>query len=291
MVALALPALHPAPDLGRQPQRPVRHAGDDRSAPARGAHRTRARSRRSRWSSKPALRAARSAPDTVAAERRLVAELRTDPRVVASTIQAPSLGTVAMARQASLLDPSRSGAADARCGAHRLRHAARRSRWCTPSATTTSRTRASRRADRVLPHRRPGLRRRFHGQGLRRLPVARGRGARDHLLRAPAGLPLRRAAAEGRALEPALRERRLRRPRAHLPARRRQLARLRAIPSDRSVDPDLPVRDHLRHLDGLRGLHALAHARGLGRTPRQRIRRGVRPRAHRVASSRRPRSS
>jgi len=46
------------------------------------------------------------APATVAAERRLVAELRADPRVVASTIEAPALGSPAAARQASLLDPA-----------------------------------------------------------------------------------------------------------------------------------------------------------------------------------------
>jgi RND superfamily putative drug exporter len=45
-------------------------------------------------------------PETVAAERRLVAELRADPRIVASTVQAPTLGSIAAARQASLLDPS-----------------------------------------------------------------------------------------------------------------------------------------------------------------------------------------
>jgi RND superfamily putative drug exporter len=43
-------------------------------------------------------------PATVAAERRLVTQLRSDPRVVASTIQAPSLGSPAQARAASLLD-------------------------------------------------------------------------------------------------------------------------------------------------------------------------------------------
>lgn len=44
------------------------------------------------------------AASTVGAERRLLSELRADPRVVASTIQAPSLGTPEQARAASLLD-------------------------------------------------------------------------------------------------------------------------------------------------------------------------------------------
>ena len=43
-----------------------------------------------------------------------------------------------------------------------------------------------------------------------------------------------------------------------------QLDRLPQLAADRSVDPDLPVRDDLRALDGLRGVPALAHARGVG---------------------------
>jgi RND superfamily putative drug exporter len=46
------------------------------------------------------------AAETVAAERRLVASLRADPRFVASTIQAPVLGSLAYARRAGLLDSS-----------------------------------------------------------------------------------------------------------------------------------------------------------------------------------------
>jgi RND superfamily putative drug exporter len=55
--------------------------------------------------STPAAGAALSA-DTVAAEQRLVKELEADPRVVASTIQAPALGSLALARKATLIDPS-----------------------------------------------------------------------------------------------------------------------------------------------------------------------------------------
>jgi uncharacterized membrane protein YdfJ with MMPL/SSD domain len=46
------------------------------------------------------------APATVAAETRLIASLRADPRVVPATIQAPVLSSRAQSRQASLLDAS-----------------------------------------------------------------------------------------------------------------------------------------------------------------------------------------
>jgi RND superfamily putative drug exporter len=45
-------------------------------------------------------------PATVAAERRLIKELEADSRVVGSTIQAPSLSSLAIARKASLIDPT-----------------------------------------------------------------------------------------------------------------------------------------------------------------------------------------
>jgi RND superfamily putative drug exporter len=47
-----------------------------------------------------------TAPATVAAERRLVALLRADPRVESASIQAPVLSTPAVTREAQLLDPS-----------------------------------------------------------------------------------------------------------------------------------------------------------------------------------------
>ena len=47
-----------------------------------------------------------TAPATVAAERRLVAQLRADPRIEASTIQAPVLSGQALARRANLIDPT-----------------------------------------------------------------------------------------------------------------------------------------------------------------------------------------
>jgi RND superfamily putative drug exporter len=47
-----------------------------------------------------------STPATAAAERRLLAELRHDPRIEAATIQAPVLSSAAVGHQADLLDPS-----------------------------------------------------------------------------------------------------------------------------------------------------------------------------------------
>ena len=41
-------------------------------------------------------------------------------------------------------------------------------------------------------------------------------------------------------------------------------ARPAGLAADRRLDPDLPVRDAVRALDGLRGVPALAHARGVG---------------------------
>ena len=64
-------------------------------------------------------------------------------------------------------------------------------------------------------------------------------------------------------------------------------ARPSAVAADRGLDPDLPVRDAVRALDGLRGLPALADARGVGRPPRQRAGGGARPRAHRADHHRR----
>ena len=63
--------------------------------------------------------------------------------------------------------------------------------------------------------------------------------------------------------------------------RRHGRARPLPVPAGRGLDPDLPLRDALRPLDGLRGLSRHAHARGVGRGPRQRARGRARPRAHR----------
>ena len=74
---------------------------------------------------------------------------------------------------------------------------------------------------------------------------------------------------------------------AGLPARAALGARPSALAADRGVDPDLPVRDAVRALDGLRGLPALADARGVGRPPRQRAGGRQRARAHRPDHHRR----
>jgi RND superfamily putative drug exporter len=47
-----------------------------------------------------------TAPATVAAELRVISELRSDPRIEPATIQAPALTSAALARQANLIDPS-----------------------------------------------------------------------------------------------------------------------------------------------------------------------------------------
>ena len=67
----------------------------------------------------------------------------------------------------------------------------------------------------------------------------------------------------------------------------------RAVPvrPGRGLDPDLPVRDAVRPLDGLRGVPRLAHARGLGRGRRQRAPRSPTGSSGPAGSSRRRRSS
>ena len=110
---------------------------------------------------------------------------------------------------------------------------------------------------------------------------------------ARARVPVARAAAEGRDPEPRLARRGLRDHRLHLPAGPRlggDLERARDA-VDHPVDPADDLRVPVRPLDGLRGLHAHAHARGLrrdGRHERRRSRSGSRAPA---SSSRAPRSS
>ena len=66
---------------------------------------------------------------------------------------------------------------------------------------------------------------------------------------------------------------------------------LQQYAADRRLDPDLPVRRAVRPVDGLRGVPALAHPRGVGPPPRQRARRSPTGSSTPGASSRRPRSS
>ena len=114
---------------------------------------------------------------------------------------------------------------------------------------------------------RPRRRRpRLPARPVRQLPVrARARPAPD-ADPAHAGVPLARARDQGDRAEPPLARRRLRDHRLRLPAG----PRLRALGHprdglDHGLDPGDDLRLPLRALDGLRGLHAHAHARGLRR--------------------------
>ena len=90
-----------------------------------------------------------------------------------------------------------------------------------------------------------------------------------------AGVPLARPAAEGRRPEPALARGRLRDHRVHLPVGPRLGGDLerRGDPVDHPLDPADDLRLPVRALDGLRGLHADADARGLRRDGRHATRR------------------
>ena len=211
MLALALPALGLAADRRRQPRRAADHRGDARPARARDdarPGRARAAPDRDRHAHG---RAARTTPPCVAAERRLVAELRADPRdrsprtIAGARVLVPAARS---RRQANLVDADGPRAADPRRGPHRRRHAARRWTSSTASATATCPPRASPPATDVAADRRAGVRRRLHRQGLRRVPVARARRARRLLPAAAARVPLGRAAAQGGAHEPAVGQRR-----------------------------------------------------------------------------------
>ena len=88
-----------------------------------------------------------------------------------------------------------------------------------------------------------------------------------------ARLPFPRPAAPGGPAQPALGRRRLRPARARGRARdRRRAPRDRAVRCRRGLGADRPLRPALRSLDGLRGLHRDADARGLGRWRRPRRR-------------------
>ena len=108
-------------------------------------------------------------------------------------------------------------------------------------------------------------------------PAAGDRGAaRARLPRARRHAALARAAAQGGAHEPALDQRLLRRAGRRL---RVGLGRLDGLPSprdDRHADAAARARDHVRALDGLRGVPALAHPRALPAARRHPPRGGAR---------------
>ena len=136
----------------------------------------------------------------------------------------------------------------------------------------------------------PGARRRrarpggrLPPSGLHLLRAADLRGARADLLPADARVPLAASSAQGGAAQPALGGRRVRDARGVLPLRARP-GSLRPLPvlPGRGLDPDLPLRDAVRPLDGLRGVPGHADARGLGRGRRQRDRGRARAREDRA---------
>ena len=111
---------------------------------------------------------------------------------------------------------------------------------------------------------------RLRRRRLLELPVrARLRGAADVPPARPR-LPLDRAADQGGHAEPDLARRGLRDHRLHLPVGPRRGGDLgrAADPGDHPVDPADDLRLPVRPLDGLRGLHAHAHARDLRRDGR-----------------------
>ena len=120
------------------------------------------------------------------------------------------------------------------------------------------------------PRRRPaGLQRRLHRRGVRQLPADDRADHHHHVHPARAGVPLAAAAVEGDRAQHPQRRRGVGRARARLAARLRLGADL-GHPGH-GVHPLLDAADDLRlpvrALDGLRGLHPLAHAGGVRRAP------------------------
>ena len=119
------------------------------------------------------------------------------------------------------------------------------------------------------------------------LPIVIALRADAELRPAHARVPVDRDTPDRDRRQPALRRRRLRDPRARLPARRRQRsARVHAGRADRRLGADLPVQRAVRALDGLPGVPAQPHPRALGgdrrHLRRDRPRRGLhRPADHR----------
>ena len=177
---------------------------------------------------------------------------RSPPRCARSTAStAPSRPTARVAprrHRARRCDPG----AGRRLG-RRRRHARRRAR------------RRPRRRRRRARRRRAGGDRRLHRRGLRQLPADGRADRRHHVHPAGARVPLAAAAAEGDPAQHPQRRRRLGRARARVAARLRLRADLghRRDRDDPVVDAADDLRLPVRPVDGLRGLHPLAHARGV----------------------------
>ncbi len=109
-----------------------------------------------------------------------------------------------------------------------------------------------------------------HRRRLRQLLVRAAVRRPAHVRAADAGLQVRAAAAQGRDPESGLARRRLRDHRLHLPGGARRGGDLERARHrlDHLLDPVDDLRVPVRALDGLRGLHAVADARGLRRDGR-----------------------
>src|SRR5581483_1036242 len=109
--------------------------------------------------------------------------------------------------------------------------------------------------------------RRFRARGVRELPVRPAVRGAAHVHPARTRVPVDRAAAQGRRAEPRLARRRVRHRRLHLPVGPRVGSDLErpGHRRDHRLDSTDDLRVPLRPLDGLRGLHAHAHARGVRR--------------------------
>ncbi len=195
-------------------------------------------------------------PEVEAAITRLVGELVRDPEVAAAYHADNGRFVDRTGRWAQVIAATRHeyGSEEAQDFARRLRSE------LIPAARFPE---GAERARRGAHH--PGCR--LPRPGLRGLSLARARGARAHLSAADARFRSLVPPAEGGDPQPALGGGRLRGARRRLPLSGSARTHSASTSSPgRGLDPDLPVRDDLRPLDGLRGLPRLADARGVDET-------------------------
>ena len=227
-------------------------------------------------------------PAVVAAQRRLVAELRRDPEVEPDDrARARRSCRARVARQANLVDDEGRVAADPRGRAQRRRRGPGRWTSCTASATATCRPPASRRRPTSCSPARPPSASTSSTSAYSAFPwlvLAVLVITYLLLLRAFRSVFLPLKAVIMNLLSVAATYGVLMLAFQHGWG---EVIGLQQLAADRGVDPDLPVRDALRPVDGLRGLPALPHPRGVGHAPRQRARRRLRARAHRPDHHRR----